>query len=82
MPLIFLLAALAVIGENTGWRVVDVAALPLLVRHPEVNYHLAVAAVVFQSLFIRRDTDDKTEVVQIKQIIMCCFGDLSEIPKK
>ena len=40
-------AAAAVVGENAGGGVVDVAAGPLLVGHPEVLDHFGLAGIVF-----------------------------------
>ena len=50
LPMSFVLfsdTAVSVVGEDTGGRVVDVAALPAFVRHPEVLDHLCLPRIVF-----------------------------------
>ena len=39
--------AVSVVGENTGGRIVDVAALPAFIRHPEILDHFRLSRVVF-----------------------------------
>ena len=36
----FLTAAAAVIGQCAGARVIDIAAFPTAIRHPEITHHL------------------------------------------
>ena len=42
-----LFTARAVVGQDAGRGVVDVAAFPCLVRHPEVDDHLRLTRIVF-----------------------------------
>ena len=46
-PYCNLLSAVPIIGQHPGGGVVYIAALPLLVWHPEIHHHLALAGVVF-----------------------------------
>ena len=41
------MTARTVVGQDTGGRVVDVAALPCLVRHPEVDDHVGLTRIIF-----------------------------------
>lgn len=48
-------AGLAVVRKNAGGRVVDVAALPVLVRHPEVLDHLCLSRIAgFEDLTVEQ----------------------------
>ena len=46
-----LFSAVAVVGKHTGGGVVDVAAFPAFVRHPEVNHHPCLTGVIFFKYF-------------------------------
>ena len=46
-----LFAACAVVGKYACRRVVDVAALPFFVWHPEIDYHIALTGVIFFKYF-------------------------------